>query len=78
MGEQDLYSFPENTWRTLHATPGHEATFVLMTAGDHKKKITWAPEIIKAATNAGLAMDHNGYVAELDLLPYHVRDALRA
>lgn len=78
VGAQDLYSFPENTWRTLRATPGQGATFVLMTAGDHKKKIQWAPEIVKAAAKAGLAMDHNGYVAALDLLPYEVRNALRA
>lgn len=74
---QDLYSFPENTWRSLRATPGQAAEFVLMTAGDHRKRITWAPEIIKAATKADRAMDHNGYVADLNLLPYDVRKKLR-
>lgn len=78
VGAQDLYSFPENTWRTLRATPGQNAEFVLMTAGDQKKRITWTPEIVSAAAQANLAIDHNGYVAELDLLPNTVRDRLRA
>lgn len=60
VGAQDLYSFPENTWRSLRATPGHTAEFILMTAGDHRKRITWTPEIVQAAAAMGIAMDHNG------------------
>jgi quercetin dioxygenase-like cupin family protein len=78
VGEQDLYSFPANSWRTLRATPGHSAEFVLMTAGDHKKRIAWSDEIVAQAASIGLAIDHNGYVADLDLLPYETRKKLRA
>jgi len=77
VGEQDLYSFPGNTWRTLRATRGHSAEFVLMTAGDHKKRIKWSDEIVQKATKLGLAIDHNGYVADLNLLPYETRNKLR-
>lgn len=73
---QDLYSFPADTWRTVVNSGEEEAEFVLMTAGDHKKHIVWSEEVRRAAAAAGYAIDHNGYVARLDLLPYPVRMAL--
>jgi hypothetical protein len=47
-----------------------------MTAGDHRKRIEWSTEIVKAAAEADLAIDHNGYVARLRLLPQSRRVAL--
>jgi len=73
---QDLYSFPADTWRSIVNTGEGEAEFMLMTAGDHKKRIVWSEEVRKAAAAKGYAIDHNGYVASLDLLPYPVRQAL--
>jgi hypothetical protein len=34
-----------------------------MTPGDARKKITWAPEVVDAAAQAGYSIDANGYVA---------------
>ena len=39
------------------------ALVLLMTPGDHRKTITWAPEVLQAAAAQGLAIDANGYVA---------------
>lgn len=73
---QDLYSFPADTWRAIVNNGEGVAEFMLMTAGDHKKHIVWSEDVRKAAGAAGYAIDHNGYVASLDLLPYPVRQAL--
>ena len=46
---------------------------VLVTTGDGKKTIDWAPEVKKAARAAGFGVDHNGYLAPLRLLPMSVQ-----
>lgn len=76
VGAQDLFSFPEGSWRAIRAIGGADAEFVLMTAGDHRKHIEWASDVERAAARAGLAIDHDGYVAELRLLPPSARAAL--
>lgn len=73
---QSLFSFPEGSWRSIHSVGGTDAEFLLRTAGDHKKEIEWAEDVIRAAAGAGLAIDHDGCVAELHLLPPAVREAL--
>ncbi|MDQ1902151.1 cupin domain-containing protein [Paracoccus sp. WLY502] len=74
VASQELYSFPADTWREIRNVGTELAEFVLITAGDHKKRIVWSEEIQQAAAKAGYAIDHNGYVAPLDLLPYKVRN----
>jgi hypothetical protein len=59
----DSFAMPANCWRSLHNTGAHEAVVLLMTPGDHRKAITWAPEVLEAAAAQGLAIDANGYVA---------------
>ena len=75
---QDLYSFPADSWRSIRNGGDTPAEFVLMTAGDHKKRIVWSDAIRKEAAGLGFALDHNGYVAPLALLPQHLRDAFAA
>ena len=50
----------------------------LITAGDARKRITWAPEVVQAALRAGTVLDHDGHVAPLDLLPPPTRHAVLA
>jgi hypothetical protein len=64
---QDLYSFPADSWRSIRNTGSQAAEFVLMTAGDHKKRIVWSDEVRNEAAKLGYAIDHNGYVAPLAL-----------
>ena len=59
----DSFAMPANCWRSLHNTGDHAAVVLLMTPGDHRKTITWAPEVLQAAAAQGLAVDANGYVA---------------
>ena len=49
-----------------------------MTAGDHKKRIVWSDAIRSEAARLGFALDHNGYVAPLELLPRQLRDSFAA
>jgi mannose-6-phosphate isomerase-like protein (cupin superfamily) len=75
---QDLYSFPAGSWRSIHNGGKDAAEFVLMTAGDHKKNIVWSDTVRSEAARLGFALDHNGYVAPLALLPQEVRDYFAA
>jgi quercetin dioxygenase-like cupin family protein len=59
----DSYALPSDTWRSLHNTGAVEATLLLITPGDERKRILWDPEVIQAAATAGWAIDANGYVA---------------
>jgi WxcM-like, C-terminal len=59
----DTFSVPPDCWRTLRNTGEGEAVLLVMTAGDHRKRIAWDPTVVRAAAHAGLAQDANGYVA---------------
>lgn len=60
----DSYALPAEVWRTLVNPGSGEARALLLTSGDHRKRIDWSPEVIEAAAAAGWARDANGYVAE--------------
>jgi len=70
---QELYSFPAYSWRDIHNAGDVPAQFILMTEGDHKKHIVWDQDIRQQAAKMGYAIDHNGYVAPLDLLPQSLK-----
>lgn len=59
----DTFSLPPASWRTLRNTGDEEALAVVMTAGDHRKRIDWDAPVIAAAANAGFAHDASGFVA---------------
>lgn len=59
----DSFAMPAGCWRSLHNTGTSEAVVLLMTPGDHRKAVTWAPEVLQAAAAAGFAIDADGFVA---------------
>jgi quercetin dioxygenase-like cupin family protein len=59
----DTFSVPPICWRTLRNAGEGDALVVVMTAGDHRKRITWAESVIDAAAKAGLSHDASGFVA---------------
>lgn len=59
----DSFALPADTWRTLYNTGTGAAEVLLMTPGDARKRIEWAPDVVQAAALAGRAIDANGYVA---------------
>ena len=59
----DSYAMPAQVWRSLRNLGDTEAVMLLMTPGDGRKRITWAAEVVAAASDAGYAIDANGCVA---------------
>ncbi|MGO2509176.1 MAG: hypothetical protein ACTH6Y_09285 [Vibrio hibernica] len=74
MQPQDVFSCPENTWRSFRPVGDEPAEFILMTPGDQRKHIEWSKDIIQKAAAEGLAIDHNGYIAPLSMLPPSIQD----
>ena len=72
----ECFSTPAGTWRSVAASGTEPVEIALITAGDQRKRITWAPEIVSAAMAAGVGIDHDGYLAPLDLLPPPTRTAV--
>ena len=76
VADGECYSFPGDVWRSIAAAGDAPLEMALISAGDARKRIVWAPEIVAAAMQAGAGIDHNGYVAPLDLLPPPTRAAV--
>ena len=75
LAPKETYSVPGSAWRALTNRGTATVEIAVITATDGKKPIEWAPEILHAARAAGFALDHNGYVAPLHLLPMSVQIA---
>ena len=58
----DSYAMPAGLWRSYRNASDADAVILIMTPGDERKRITWAPEVIAAAAQAGWGTDANGYV----------------
>ncbi|TAG26475.1 MAG: hypothetical protein EAZ37_08930 [Burkholderiales bacterium] len=58
----DSYAMPASVWRAYRNAGDQEAVMLVMTPGDERKRINWAPEVAAAAANAGWGIDANGYV----------------
>jgi hypothetical protein len=58
----DTYATPAGLWRTLRNNGATEARVLVMTAGDHRKRIEWDPLVVSAAADAGWALDADGCV----------------
>ncbi|MFM8555858.1 MAG: cupin domain-containing protein [Betaproteobacteria bacterium] len=59
----DSYALPAHVWRCLTNRGAGTGRALLLTSGDHRKRIDWAPEVTEAASRAGWAHDANGHIA---------------
>ena len=66
---REVFSTPPEAWRTIESVGNEAAEIAVLTAGDHKKRPEWGPEIVTQAAAAGVGIDHAGYLAPLQLLP---------
>ena len=73
LGEWDTYSVPAGVQRQLTATGETPTEILVVVSGDHRKRPSFAPEIIAAARDAGLGLDAGGFVAKASLLPVYGR-----
>ena len=65
----ECFSVPAGTWRSFAATGDGLVEIALITSGDQRKRPVWAPEIARGAMDAGFAIDHDGMIALLSLMP---------
>ena len=59
----DSYAMPADVWRSFRNAGAGEAVMLVMTTGDGRKPVTWAPDVLDQAGNAGYSLDANGYTA---------------
>ena len=58
----DSFAMPAGCWRSYSNPSTQEVVVLLITAGDARKRVTWADEVVQAAGQLGHAIDANGYV----------------
>ena len=73
VGAWDTYSVPGGVFRTLTATGDAPVEALVVVSGDHRKRPVFADEVVRAAREAGTALDAGGYVAKTSLLPAYRR-----
>lgn len=59
----DSHAMPAGVWRSYRNLGETDALVLLMTPGDARKPIEWAPAVQAQAAQAGYALDANGYLA---------------
>jgi mannose-6-phosphate isomerase-like protein (cupin superfamily) len=73
IGTWDTYSVPAGLVRTIEALGDTPAEALVVVSGDHRKRPRFAPEVLEAARDGGVALDAGGYVAKASLLPLYKR-----
>ncbi|MFH8487528.1 cupin domain-containing protein [Streptomyces longisporoflavus] len=73
LGPRDMLSVPQDAWRTLRNVGDERGDLMVVNSGDGRVRLEWDEEVSKAAADAGLGIDHNGYVAPYALLPRSAR-----
>jgi mannose-6-phosphate isomerase-like protein (cupin superfamily) len=76
LGPQDMFSVPPGAWRSLTllddeggvATTAGTGEVVVVTAGDARTRVEWAPEVVSAARESGVVIDPDGYRAPTSVL----------
>ncbi len=59
----DTFAVPADCWRNMRNVGDDCALAVVMTAGDHRKRIAWDDRVLAAAAQHGFAPDASGFVA---------------
>ncbi|GAB37029.1 hypothetical protein GOOTI_254_00220 [Gordonia otitidis NBRC 100426] len=69
LSEWGMVSIPPNTFRSMRNVGETDALMLVVTSGDGRVRLEWDDEVVKAAADAGDAIDHNGYLAPYALVP---------
>jgi len=69
LGPWDMLSVPPQAWRSFRNVSGDTASMVVINGGDGRVRLRWEDTVVKAAADAGMAIDHNGYLAPAALVP---------
>ncbi|MGW5387338.1 cupin domain-containing protein [Nocardia sp. NPDC003963] len=69
LGPWDMLSVPADSYRAIRNVGAATALLLVINSGDGRVRLTWDDEVVKAAADAGDALDHNGYLAPYALVP---------
>lgn len=69
MGQRDPRPGRSGDYRSIRNVGGRTALMLVVNSGDGRVRLTWDEEVVKAAADAGDAVDHNGYLAPYALVP---------
>lgn len=72
--EREVYSVPAHVWRELRSLGEQACELTVTTAGDHRKRLVWAQEVVDAADARGFTVDPNGCIVQRRLLPLSALD----
>lgn len=76
LGVHDTFSVPPGAWRSIINVSDHpNAEVVVVTGGDSRTRLEWAPDVVAAARTADVGIDANGYLAPWSLIHRRVVDA---
>lgn len=76
LGVHDTFSVPPGAWRSIINVSDHpDAEVVVVTGGDSRTRVAWAPDVVAAARTADVGIDANGYLAPWSLIHRGVVDA---
>ena len=64
----DTFSVPAQSMRQFENKAADECFVLMLTAGDHRKKIQWDEQTLAAAQQCGYGIDANGFVAPQHLI----------
>jgi mannose-6-phosphate isomerase-like protein (cupin superfamily) len=73
LGARDTLSVPPGAWRSIrNAGSAADAELIVITGGDGRTLIEWAPDVVEAARNADVGRDADGYLAPWSLIRHSV------
>ena len=68
LGPLDSFSVPRGAWRRIENIGETTGEIAVMTEGDGRVTLDWAPEVRQAALEQGVAFDPNGYLAPASIV----------
>jgi mannose-6-phosphate isomerase-like protein (cupin superfamily) len=69
IGAYDTLSIPKRAWRRFESIGEEPAQVAVLTEGDGRVRIDWAPDVVATAREKDVALDPNGYLAPASMLP---------
>lgn len=64
----DTYSIPAGVWRSINNRTEQDAEFIMITAGDQRKRPQFSDDILAQARELGFTLDASGYVVKRQLI----------
>jgi hypothetical protein len=74
LGRLDTLSVPPGAWRSFTQLDDGDGELLVVTGGDGRTELDWAPDVVAAARRHGRVLDPNGYLAPAAVLATATED----